>query len=211
MSDRGERNHNPGNLEGDVPWAGLVGHDAEGYCVFVDDAHGLRALALDLANQQKLHGLRTVEAIIAKFAPSKDRNDVPAYVAAVCKSMQRQPQQPLDLTDAATLHALVRAIIVHENGECIYSDGEIDDAVASALHLPTPEKPMSDTVTVAPVPKALVQNTLTAGGSVAGVAGVIDYIVHAASLPAMSTMTEGFLATVVVGVGHLLYNRYLAK
>ena len=93
---------------------------------------GIRALAVILRNYQRKHGLKTIRAIIARWAPPSE-NDTEAYVAAVARATGFAADAALDLEDPTTLAALVEAIIEHENGEQPYSDALIEQAVASAL------------------------------------------------------------------------------
>lgn len=204
MTSRGERNNNPGDLEGSIPWQGLKGHDGV-YDVFDTPEDGIRALALDLLNQQRLHGLNTVEKIIPKFAPSADDNDVAAYIRAVRDGMPVRPDQVLDLTVPYTLKHFIEAVIIHENGACPYSDAQLVAGIDAALN--PKEPPMADASS--PAPSNPVQNTLTAGGSVTIATAAIDYIVHATSLPPMSATLESGLAGLLVLAGHLLYKRLM--
>lgn len=136
---RGERNHNPGNIEDfGIPWLGLTGHDDGNYCIFDNDFHGIRALALDLCNMQRRHGLRTIAEIIPIFAPSKDRNNVPAYISAVVHGMTCSPNAVLDLTKPTTLRDFTVAIIMHENGRCIFTPQQIITAVNDVLGILPP-------------------------------------------------------------------------
>lgn len=132
----GELLHNPGNLRDfGIPWLGLADPpiDERGFCIFVDDFHGLRALSRDLYNKWSRDGLKTVEQIISKYAPSGDDNDTSAYIADVCGNLGIKPDSPLDLSIAPNLGALARAIIRHEQGRCIYSVSALAAAVAAAL------------------------------------------------------------------------------
>lgn len=133
----GERYHNPGDVEWfDIPWHGLLGRGDGNLCIFDTDFHGIRALALDLLNQQRRHGLRTIADIIAKFAPAKDRNNVPAYIDAMCHAMTCSATYTLDLADRPTLMAFTTGIIVHEQGRCIYAPAVIAAPVSAVLGLP---------------------------------------------------------------------------
>ncbi len=132
---RGERNRNPGNLRHGVPWLGLaVGQTDPAFCQFIDSLHGIRALALNLLNYQRLHGLGTLQDIVARWAPPSE-NDTAAYVAGCARDMGVDPYTSLVLTDAPTLQSLTRAIIHHENGRVLYSDENLAAAVASALQV----------------------------------------------------------------------------
>ena len=91
----------------------------------------LRALAKLLLNYRKVYGLRTVESLISRWAPSNE-NDTRAYAAAVSRDMGVPPQAGLHL-DQGTLSALVTAIIRHENGQQPYSAELIGNAVREVL------------------------------------------------------------------------------
>lgn len=133
---RGVENHNPGNIrynprnawlgEANPPW------DDKGYCVFGDDYHGLRALALDL-HSKWARGLRTVAAIVSVYAPEADHNDVAAYVADVCTYMGVKEDTPLDLTLVGSLIVGMRAMIHHEQGSVPYDPSLINKAASDAL------------------------------------------------------------------------------
>ena len=135
MSDkptRGETNFNPGNLEWtSTPWHGQIGTDGP-FVKFDTPANGIRALAIDLRNQQDHHGLNTVREIIMKFAPPSENNTA-AYIAAVSSQLGVAPDDILDLHDADTLTKFVKAIIQHEQGRCIYGDATISNSVELAL------------------------------------------------------------------------------
>lgn len=133
---RGERDHNPFNLEDfGIKWQGLADppHDDDNYCVFVDDIHGIRAGAKDLHNKWKLDGLKTIRAIITKFAPPAD-NDTPNYIAAMASTIGKKPDDTsLDLDDPDQLYAACCGAIHMENGRIVYSPGLIRQGVAEAL------------------------------------------------------------------------------
>lgn len=133
MTSRGLRNNNPGNLRDQgIPWQGVTGADADGYLIFDTALNGIRAIARDLWTKFHKDGLRTVAAIIAKYAPPEDRNDTGAYVAAVAKALGVEPLDPLHM-DMAQMPQFVRAIINHENGSCPYSSTLIAQAITLAL------------------------------------------------------------------------------
>lgn len=65
-------------------------------------------------------GYRSVAQILTRYAPSIE-NDTASYIASVSQRLGVDPRAPLALNDA-TLAALVKALIQHENGVQPYSD-----------------------------------------------------------------------------------------
>lgn len=131
---RGERNNNPGNLRfsPQILWNGLDDprQDDGGYCRFRTAVMGIRALARDLLSNGR-RGLDTVHKIVAIYAPPTE-NDTAAYIADVCQRLAVGADDPLAF-DGATVAALVRAIIFHENGRCIYDAATVGQAVSMAF------------------------------------------------------------------------------
>lgn len=129
---RGERNNNPGNIvKSASPWQGKVAGTDSRFETFDTPENGIRALARLLKNYAG-QGLDSVEAIISRYAPAGE-NDTGAYIRAVAQDVGVAPSDPLDLSDFATLRALVGAIITHENGRNVYADtGALDAGVQAA-------------------------------------------------------------------------------
>lgn len=127
----GLRNNNPGNIRPGDNWQGMIGTN-NGFIVFQSMYWGLRALATDLVNKIN-EGANTIAAIIAKYAPATDNNNVQAYIDAVSQDSGFNPDQELQ-ADPSTIHALVRAISNHEIGtslaEQYISDDDIDQGIA---------------------------------------------------------------------------------
>lgn len=115
MADpRGIRNNNPGNIRHGDQWQGLASVQTDpSFAQFSEPRWGVRALARVLRTYYNKYGLRTIEAIIARWAPPNE-NDTPAYVRSVANSMAVSPTA--ELTFPAQLAPLVAAIIQHENG-----------------------------------------------------------------------------------------------
>lgn len=127
---RGIRNRNPGNIRksGDR-WKGLAPLQSDpAFFVFETPLWGIRAMAVILRNYQRRHRLKSLAQIIGRWAPAGE-NDTAGYVAAVSKAMNIGPRAQLDLNDAASLRALIAAIIRHENGHQPYDLGTIDMAI----------------------------------------------------------------------------------
>lgn len=116
MEARGLRCKNPGNIEKGSPWNGLAVEQADSrFATFVDFAHGWRAMAIILLGYQKRHDLRTVQAIINRWAPPVE-NDTGSYVSHVASQMGIRSDAPIDLMNQSTLASLMAAIGTHENG-----------------------------------------------------------------------------------------------
>ena len=62
---------------------------------------------------ERIDHLDTVEGIVSKYAPPNE-NDTRAYVGDVSKKTGFAPGQHLDLSNQATLAALVAAMVSHE-------------------------------------------------------------------------------------------------
>lgn len=140
MTTRAVRNNNPGNLEAGTKWLGLMPpgqmtpeQAAETrFAVFEAPKWGFRAMAIILLRYQRIHGLNTVRGIINRWAPPSENNTF-AYVQAVCKDIKKNPDAPLDLSNAETLRGLCKAIAVHESGGWFFTSTDLNDGVSLAL------------------------------------------------------------------------------
>ena len=134
---RGLRNNNPGNLRpGGGDWLGLVGYDPaaggpDSYLVFDTVDHGLRAMAITLANYQRHHGINTVNGIIARYAPAADGNPEAAYAGFVAGRLGIAPDQQFDVI--GRLPDLMAAMISFEQGFNPYSREHIANVVAASV------------------------------------------------------------------------------
>src|SRR3569832_207317 len=80
---RGLRNNNPGNIRKTATdWRGEVVGSDSAFETFATPEAGIRALAVLLRNYQRKYGLRTVRAIITRYAPPSE-NNTESYVSAV--------------------------------------------------------------------------------------------------------------------------------
>lgn len=130
---RGIRNNNPGNLRGgNIPWRGEVGRDPEGFVIFRDSTHGIRAMAKVLMTYHNVWKLRTVRSVITRWAPATE-NNTNAYVRAVAKTLGVGENQTINVLFRPVMFELVKAIIRHENGSNPYSDAEIYAGIDMAL------------------------------------------------------------------------------
>lgn len=114
---RGIRNRNPGNIRHSrAQWLGMANAQTDPrFVVFTDAVFGLRALMCLLLNYHRKFGLDSVESILNRFAPPHE-NATDHYIAAVSQDLQVTRRQRLNLEKQATLIALSRAIVRHENG-----------------------------------------------------------------------------------------------
>lgn len=130
---RGIRNCNPGNLRHGSNWEGLHPYSKfldTDFCVFISPKFGIRAMAKLLNNYGK-QSVDTIESIIRKWAPSEE-NETESYIRDISQRLNIPRTQHLNLNSGFTVASVVRAIIIHENGCCPYSNEEIMGAVAMA-------------------------------------------------------------------------------
>lgn len=131
-SPRGVRNNNPGNLvQSDVQWEGKTASADPRYESFATPEHGIRAMALNAQHLQG-QGAQSVSQLITKWAPPSE-NDTPAYIAAVAKQMNVDPNGSIDLQNPATLQSFTQAVIDHENGPGHYTPQQVQTGVSAAL------------------------------------------------------------------------------
>jgi hypothetical protein len=195
---RGYRNRNPGNIE-HVPankWQGLADPPTDGrFCRFTSHELGIRALALLLTTYQDRHVLRTIRAIISRWAP-KVENDTAAYIAAVSQRMGVGPDDRIDLHRYAQVRPLVEAIIHHECAGLTYPPAVIDRALTLAGVPPAPPNTLP----------AVAALTDTGRGAVlVGAAGIATAVVQATpAIQALGTLAPAvaiaLIAAAVVGV-----------
>jgi hypothetical protein len=131
---RGERNKNPGNIDRNATkWQGMAPDQSDPrFVVFTDPVWGIRAIAKVLLTYYTRHNLKSVRAIINRWAPPVE-NDTGAYIKNVASRLGVDPSDDIDLNDPAVMDVLVRAIIQHENGGVIYDDATIASGIERAL------------------------------------------------------------------------------
>ena len=101
-------------------------------CTFNSMIAGIRAGALDLRNQQALHGLLTWQSIITKYAPPSE-NDTAAYIAAMCAGTGVGPDDPINLSDPSFLAKSCHLVIIQEQGKDPFFNGEVEKAISTFL------------------------------------------------------------------------------
>lgn len=135
---RGIRSNNPGNIDYNPrnDWQGQVGIEVgvpkPRFARFDTPENGIRALGKLIRAYQNKHGLKSIEQIISRWAPSNE-NNTRAYAEAVAKAVGVTAHANINVNRITILRPLVEAIIRHENGGNPYKNGEIDEGVRRAL------------------------------------------------------------------------------
>ena len=127
---RGERNNNPGNIDmNSIKWKGLAAVSTDvRFCTFTSRAFGIRAIGKLISTYYNTYKLNTIAKIINRWAPPAE-NNTGAYIAAVCNSCNLKADDLITVLTPTIQMQLVKAIITHENGRCIYTDTEITNAL----------------------------------------------------------------------------------
>ncbi|RHJ83568.1 hypothetical protein [Parabacteroides sp. AM08-6] len=117
---RGIRNNNPGNIRNseNSDWIGEVSKadkKDQAFEEFKTMAYGVRAMMKLLQKYQRSHNLHTIKELVGRWAPSNE-NNTSAYIKIVCQKMQVPESVGIDLSDKATMCALVDAMCYVENG-----------------------------------------------------------------------------------------------
>jgi hypothetical protein len=128
---RGIRNNNPGNIRYNAAnqWQGQTGQDSAGFATFDTAANGVRAIAVILKNYSAHYGLSTVDGLIRRWSAT----DQDAYVANVSAALGVGPYDSIDVTDPATLTAIVDAIIAQEDSKAAELALEVSGAVSTGV------------------------------------------------------------------------------
>jgi hypothetical protein len=133
---RGIRNNNPGNIRiSNEAWLGKIPleHNTDkSFEQFTYAEYGIRALAVNLKNYQIKHNLYTVQGMITRFAPSVE-NNTSSYVSVVSRALNVSPNDNIDFSNPDIALAMLKAIILHENGDNPYPDDLILRAYNAAL------------------------------------------------------------------------------
>lgn len=134
MTSRGLRNNNPGNIDrNETKWQGMAADQSTDprFVVFTAPQYGIRAMAKVLMTYQQRYGCDTIRKIINRWAPPSE-NNTGAYVASVAASCGVGPDDVIDVDSVAIMLPLVKAIIVHENGENPYADSLVTEGLRMA-------------------------------------------------------------------------------
>lgn len=112
-------NNNPFNIRNneDNNWQGKI-HLNEPFEAFRTLDYGIRAGIKLLINYQSLHGLKTIEEIIYKFAPPFE-NNTEHYINWLCEKTGHDRNDPIDLRNEEILIPFCSYIIQMETGKMI--------------------------------------------------------------------------------------------
>lgn len=92
----GVRQNNPGNVRVSAnAWIGKV-QSTNGYEAADTVQHGWRMMAFTLVSYWTQHGIKSVREIIARYAPTKDGNDVEKYSRFVADKLGIGPSDALN-------------------------------------------------------------------------------------------------------------------
>ena len=114
---RGIRNNNPLNIEAGSftqSMPGFQGSDGR-FAKFETPEQGMAA-ADALLMRYGMQGRNTIQAIVSKWAPASDGNDVGGYAARVATAMGVRPDEPIPMEDATTRQRLAQAMAAVEVG-----------------------------------------------------------------------------------------------
>ena len=128
---RGLRNNNPLNIRiSGTPWQGKVSPNTDGaFEQFTCLEFGVRAALVNIRTYIKRDRINTVQAIISRWAPGSDGNNVKAYVEVVCNHSGLTATERLQYNDKNKLCRLVWAMAFVECGQDI-SFGRVENAWA---------------------------------------------------------------------------------
>ena len=114
---RGIRNNNPGNIKvGASNWRGKIGNDGT-FERFDTAVNGIRAAMLLLRTYANQYGLNTIAKIGSRWAPvgSGEKGNA-GWAGGVSQYSGIGANVPLNLSNQATMLAVMRGIVAQENG-----------------------------------------------------------------------------------------------
>ena len=109
MIPRSVRNNNPGNIRPGANFIGEVGKD-DGFAIFCDTAHGVRAIWRVLHTYRLKHELTTIEQVIKRWSATDQESYINTVESFVHKTRDQQLEWPIDY------RPLIHAITHVESG-----------------------------------------------------------------------------------------------
>jgi len=135
---RGIRNNNPGNIReaagGGDAWKGERATDDDpAFEEFTEMRYGVRAAAKIFRKYQSSYGLRTVAALVTRWAPPVE-NNTGSYINAVAQRVGVDPYAHIDLSNSELCYRFLRAIFRHECG--IAAEAIPESTIREGIALP---------------------------------------------------------------------------
>ena len=128
---RGLRNNNPANIRiSKNNWKGKIAIDKNtdgSFEQFISYPYGIRALIKLIYTYYNSHKLKTVTAIISRFAPSNE-NNTSSYINKVSLALGVNPNQQISL-NLRSVKVLVMAIDKIENGKSTITEIHYQEAI----------------------------------------------------------------------------------
>lgn len=139
MTDRAQRNNNPGDLRpGTNPdgsprilWPGQTGVDPDGFAIFRDYASGDQGARQQVLTDYNLHGLKSPLALAHKYA-SGPNDDPTAYAGKISGVLGIKPTDDAGLSDPGRLDSYMGALYKNE------SSAPSEDEILSASGVAAP-------------------------------------------------------------------------
>lgn len=126
---RGIRNNNPGNIEDNTAFLGMVGSDGR-FAIYETPFYGIRAMGRQLKLYRDRDRINTVAGIISKWAPPNE-NNTDNYIRFVSERAGVLEFAPLTDSDYPRV---VAAMIQLENGQQPYELALVEDATKAGLN-----------------------------------------------------------------------------
>lgn len=114
---RGLNNNNPGNIRrNSAVWKGeKIPSTDKAFKQFVSIEFGYRAMLRLLQNYKEWNNCKTVNQMIARWAPPVE-NNTQAYIRTVCKEAGIAPNQEVDVNNKMLMCRIAAAMSKVENG-----------------------------------------------------------------------------------------------
>lgn len=113
---RGIRNNNPLNIRIGNVWLGEVQKPTDkSFEQFISMEYGIRAGFVILRRYIRRYGIDTIAEIVSRWAPSSE-NNTKAYISAVAKRTQLNPDLSVRFEDKEVMCSIVSAMIEVECG-----------------------------------------------------------------------------------------------
>jgi len=126
---RGLRNNNPGNIiHTPKKWVGEVDCPDLKFKCFESPLAGLKALIRNLDVYHLKYRLTTIERIISRWSP-KNENDTGRLIKDITRSLDSMGYHMYDYSNADHVAALIRGIIISENGTSPFNQSYIKEVL----------------------------------------------------------------------------------